>query len=85
MTSLTQRNPGPDKRSAEMSDSDSDEPGHGSAGPAPTARAPEGARSFVDRRHQHAWVPGTAALLTMLIGLSERVSGTKAGLAASTA
>jgi len=30
--------------------------------------------SFADRRHQRAWVPGTAALLTFLIGLDDIIS-----------
>ena len=56
MTTLTHRGPGPDKRAAEMSDSD------------------ERRGDPVDRRHQHAWVPGSAALLTWLIGLSDIVA-----------
>jgi lysyl-tRNA synthetase, class II len=57
MTTLTHRDLGPDKRAAEMSDSDD---------------AGYGAHSDpVDRRRQHAWVPGMAALLTLLIGLSD--------------
>ena len=53
MTTLTHRDLGPDKRAADMSDSD--EAGHGP----------------VDRQRQHAWVPGSTALLTWLIGLSD--------------
>jgi len=53
MTTLTHRDLGPDKRAAEMSDSD--EAGH----------------DLVDRQRQHAWVPGSTALLTWLIGLSD--------------
>jgi lysyl-tRNA synthetase, class II len=56
MTTLTHRGPGPDKRAAEMTDSD------------------ERRGDPVDRRHQHAWVPGSAALLTWLIGLSDIVA-----------
>src|SRR3984957_20856812 len=52
MTTLTHRDPGPDKRAAEMSDSDE-------------------AGDPVGRQRQHAWVPGSAALLTWLIGLSD--------------
>ena len=57
MTTLTKRDPGPDKRAAEMSDSDEAE--HPRAG------------HFADRRRQHVWVPRTAALLTALVGLSD--------------
>src|SRR5580658_11090650 len=58
MTTLTHRDLGPDKRAAEMSDSDE--------------AAPQG--DPVDRRRHHAWVPGSAALLTWLIGLSDIVA-----------
>ena len=61
MTTLTKRDPGPDKRAAEMSDSDEAE--H----PRPVPRAGH----FADRRRQHVWVPRTAALLTALVGLSD--------------
>src|SRR5208282_1286137 len=78
MTTLTHRDPGPDKRAAEMSDSD--DAGHASAANRAAARAGDshvpagGPVSFADRRRQRAWVPGTAALLTMLIGLSDIVA-----------
>ncbi len=88
MTTLTHRDPGPDKRAAEMSDSD--DAGHAIAAGLPAAKAamhagPAGARSFADRRRQHAWVPGTAALLTTLIGLSDIVAIFKPDLAAPAA
>jgi lysyl-tRNA synthetase, class II len=75
MTALTHRDLGPDKRAAEMSDSD--EAGYGDSASLDVARgadshAPQGDQ--VDRRHQHAWVPGSAALLTALIGLSDIVA-----------
>ena len=66
MTTLTHRGLGPDKRAAEMSDSD--EAGHASGG----SRGAHG--DPVDRRHQHAWVPAGAALLTALIGLSDIIA-----------
>src|SRR6202522_1489310 len=53
MTTLMQRDPGPDRKSAEMSQSD------------------EAAPRLHDRRHQRAWVPTIAALLTLLIGASD--------------
>ena len=74
MTMLTDRDPRPDKRAAEMSDSD--EAGHAN-GAVKAAAKPGGSAeepvSFADRRRQHAWVPGSAALLTMLIGVSDIV------------
>jgi lysyl-tRNA synthetase, class II len=74
MTMLTDRDPGPDKRAAEMSDSD--EAGHANSALKAAAK-PGGSAgepvSFADRRRQHAWVPGSAALLTMLIGVSDIV------------
>ncbi len=80
MTTLTHRDPGPDKRAAEMSDSDdaghATSPGVKGAG----AQAANGGDP-VDRRRQHAWVPGTAALLTALIGLSDIVGIFKPDLA----
>ncbi len=82
MTTLTHRDLGPDKRAAEMSDSDEAE--HAT----PPAVKGEGAQATaanggdpVDRRRQHAWVPGTAALLTALIGLSDIVGIFKPDLA----
>jgi lysyl-tRNA synthetase, class II len=77
MTTLTHRDLGPDKRAAEMSDSD--EAGYADCADLPEARG-GGSRvagapgNPVDRRHQRAWVPGTAALLTALIGLSDIVA-----------
>jgi lysyl-tRNA synthetase, class II len=76
MTTLTHRDRGSGKRAAEMSDSD--EAGNTNVAELPAAdgeasrdaAAPGGS---VDRRRQHAWVPGTAALLTALIGVSDIV------------
>jgi len=59
MTTLTHRGLGPDKRAAEMSDSDE------------AAHAPRTGADPGDRRRQRAWVPWCAALLTTLIGLSD--------------
>jgi lysyl-tRNA synthetase class 2 len=76
MTTLTHRDPGPDKKAADMSDSD--EAGHaradlpGAKRGSPRVAAAQG--DSADRRRQHAWVPGTAALLTTLIGLSDIVA-----------
>jgi hypothetical protein len=53
MATLMHRDRGPEKKSAEMSQSE------------------EGVPRHPDRRHQRAWVPGTAALLTLLIGASD--------------
>jgi lysyl-tRNA synthetase, class II len=53
MATLMHRDRGPEKKSAEMSQSE------------------EGVPRQPDRRHQRAWVPGTAALLTLLIGASD--------------
>src|ERR1700686_1205326 len=78
MTTLSHRDPGPDKRAADMSDSD--EAGHASAagrsaGKAGGSHVSSGEPvSFADRRRQRAWVPGSAALLTMLIGLSDIIA-----------
>ncbi len=74
MTTLTYRAPGPDKKAAEMSDSD--EAGHANRANVPVAKAdgtqaPAGPPGFADRRRQHAWVPGSLAFLTALIGLSD--------------
>ena len=75
MTTLTHRDLGPDKRAAEMSDSDV--AGHADGADLPVARS-DGSRGAqgdpVDRRRQHAWVPGCAALLTALIGLSDIIA-----------
>jgi lysyl-tRNA synthetase class 2 len=77
MTTLAHRDPGPDKRAAEMSDSD--DAGHANGANLPAAKAGgtqvrPGLGNFADRRRQRAWVPGSAALLTMLIGLSDIVA-----------
>ena len=78
MTTLTHRDPGPDKRAAEMSDSD--DAGYAIAAKSAATKAGDsrvpagGPASFADRRRQRAWVPGTAALLTMLIGLSDIIA-----------
>jgi lysyl-tRNA synthetase, class II len=69
MTTLTHRDLGPDKRAAEMSDSDEAGPANGAAKGGERPKEPH--TGPVDRRHQHAWVPGSAALLTWLIGLSD--------------
>jgi lysyl-tRNA synthetase class 2 len=60
MSTLTRRDPRPDKKTAEMSQGD--DAGHSSDTP-----------TFADRRHQRAWIPGTAALLTLLIGVTDVV------------
>jgi lysyl-tRNA synthetase class 2 len=72
MTTLTHRDLGPDKRAAEMSDSD--EAGHANGAVKGGDRPREPHTDPVDRRRQHAWVPGSAALLTWLIGLSDIVA-----------
>jgi lysyl-tRNA synthetase class 2 len=75
MITLTHRDLGPDKRAAEMSDSDV--AGHADGADLPAARggsAPSTHGDPVDRRHQHAWVPASTALLTWLIGLSDIVA-----------
>ena len=95
MTTLNYRALGPDKKAAEMSDSD--DAGHASrtdvaaakadvaaakadvaaakadvaAAKADGTQAPAGAPGPGDGRPQRRWVPGTAALLTALIGLSD--------------
>jgi lysyl-tRNA synthetase class 2 len=72
MTTVTHRDLGPDKRAAEMSDSDEAE--HANGADLPAARGGSSRWTHgdpVDRRHQHAWVPASAALLTWLIGLSD--------------
>jgi lysyl-tRNA synthetase, class II len=75
MTTLAQRDLGPDKRAAEMSDSDRAGHLNGAELAASESSGPGGTHTDpVDRRHQHAWVPGTAALLTMLIGLSDIIA-----------
>jgi lysyl-tRNA synthetase class 2 len=90
MTTLNYRAPGPDKKAAEMSDSD--DAGHARRAARAAAKveetaakAEEGAAKAGDtqdpagapgpgERRQRGWVPGTAALLTTLIGLSDILS-----------
>ncbi len=70
MTTLAHRALGPDKKAAQMSDSD--DAGHANRASAPAAKA-DGSQASgapADRRRR-AWVPGSAALLTTLIGLSD--------------
>jgi lysyl-tRNA synthetase class 2 len=75
MATVTRRDLGPDKRAAEMSDSDEAEHANGADLPAATGGSSRWTHGDpVDRRHQHAWVPGSAALLTWLIGLSDIVA-----------
>jgi len=76
MTALTHRALGPDKKAAEMSDSD--DAGYPQHANVPGAKAdgtaaPAGSPNPVDHQRR-AWVPGTAALLTALIGLSDILS-----------
>ena len=66
MTTLIQRALGPDKKAAEMSASDD-------ATRADDSKA-GGQQSPADRARQRRWVPGAAALLTYLIGLSDILS-----------
>ena len=71
MTTLALRDPGPDKRAAEMSDGE--DAGHANGADLPDAKG-GGSRSVTapgDRRRWRSWVPGSAALLTALIGLSD--------------
>jgi lysyl-tRNA synthetase, class II len=74
MTTLTQHALGPDKKAAEMSDSD--EAGHANRANVPVAKAgstqaPDGSVDSADRKRERAWVPWCLALLTTLIGLSD--------------
>ena len=74
MTTLTHRALGPDRKAAEMSDSD--DAGHANqedraAANAVGTQALAGSPGPGGGRPQRAWVPGTAALLTALIGLSD--------------
>jgi len=73
MTTLTHHALGPDEKAAEMSDSDdAGQPGRSNA-PADKADgspAHPGSPGPADRS-KRAWVPGVAALLTALIGLSD--------------
>jgi lysyl-tRNA synthetase class 2 len=73
MTTLAHRALGPDKKAAEMSDSE--DAGHASRASAPAAKAggtqaPAGSPDHADLRRR-GWVPGVAALLTALVGLSD--------------
>jgi lysyl-tRNA synthetase class 2 len=70
MTTLTQRGLGPDKRAAEMTDSDEAGPAHRPARGG-KLRAPADPGHAEDRRRRRSWVPNLAALLTALIGLSD--------------
>ncbi len=80
MTTLIHRALGPDKKAGEMSDSDdaaharraSQEPaGKSSESAAKPSEPPGKSQNPADQKHQRAWVPGAAALLTTLIGLSD--------------
>jgi lysyl-tRNA synthetase, class II len=77
MTALTHRDLGPDKRAAEMSDSE--DAGHADGAELPADKR-DGSRDTAapgdsaDRRRHHSWVPGSAALLTTLLGLSDIVA-----------
>ena len=67
MTTLTQQALGPDKKAAEMSDSD--EAGHANRANVPAAKAggtqvPDGSVDSADRKRERAWVPWCLALLT---------------------
>ena len=73
MTTLAHRALGPDKKAAEMSDSD--DAGHANRASAPAAKAggtqaQAGSPDPADHRRR-GWVPGVAALLTALVGLSD--------------
>jgi lysyl-tRNA synthetase, class II len=72
MITLTDRALGPDKKAAEMSDSDAGSVDRASAprAKADATQAPAGSHGPADHQRR-AWVPGTAALLTALIGLSD--------------
>src|SRR5579872_722501 len=74
MPAVTQREPRPDKKPARMSTSEEASAARRSGAPPvePTSSA-ESARPWrlPDRRHQRAWVPAVAALLTLLIGLAD--------------
>jgi lysyl-tRNA synthetase, class II len=77
MTTLTHRDLGPDKRAADMSDSEEAGHANGASPPAdkrggPRVTAEPGVAA--DRRRHHAWVPGSAALLTTLLGLSDIIA-----------
>jgi lysyl-tRNA synthetase, class II len=76
MTTLTHRRRGVDKRAADMSDGNEAryEDGADLTAAKGGSRVQAADGDFGDRRHQHAWVPGTTALLTALIGLSDIVA-----------
>jgi lysyl-tRNA synthetase class 2 len=71
MSTLTRRDPtpakkpGPDKKTADMSQNDE---------AAPATEREGGILSRADRRQQRAWIPGLAALFTLLIGLDDIIS-----------
>jgi len=79
MTTLIHRALGPDKKAAEMSDSDdaahtrrASQEQAGQASESAKSSEPAGKpQSPADQKRQRAWVPGAAALLTTLIGLSD--------------
>jgi lysyl-tRNA synthetase, class II len=75
MTTLMQRSLAPDKRAAEMSDSD--DAAYASKAALPRGGSPRMTTAPgdpVDRRRVRAWVPSLAALLTALVGLSDIVA-----------
>ncbi len=85
MNTLTRRDPGPDKRTAQMSHNDAPASVAGSPGGYPedalkgvpkdaSKDVPKDGPSLADRRHQHAWIPAITAFLTFLIGLSDIIS-----------
>jgi lysyl-tRNA synthetase class 2 len=71
MSTLTRRDPtpakkpGPDKKTADMSQNDE---------AAPATERDSGTPSLADRRHQRVWIPGLAALFTLLIGLDDIIA-----------
>src|SRR5260370_26475841 len=73
MTTLTHRALWPDKKAAEMSDSDDAGPSDRASMPAAKAEGSQasGGSGGPADRGTRAWVPGSAALLTTLIGLSD--------------
>ncbi|HEX6520814.1 MAG TPA: phosphatidylglycerol lysyltransferase domain-containing protein [Streptosporangiaceae bacterium] len=72
MSTLTRRDPGPDKKTAQMSHNDA--PASAASDAGSPGGHPKDAPSFADRRHQHAWIPGITAFLTFLIGLADIIS-----------
>jgi lysyl-tRNA synthetase, class II len=73
MITLTHRALGPDEKAAEMSDSDdAGQPDRANAlAKAGGTQAQTGSPGPAEHRRGRAWVPGCAALLTALIGLSD--------------